>query len=111
MKTETKNYQLPKEFATMWVDALRSGDYKQGQNYLYNNGKYCCLGVAGCILGVSKASLINNKESRLFASVFPDNFTTDPMTYSLQSEFIKMNDSGCSFPEIADWIEANVEFI
>lgn len=30
-----------------WTAALRSGDYKQGANYLHAGGNsYCCLGVA-----------------------------------------------------------------
>lgn len=30
-----------------WVNALRSGKYKQGRSYLRNNAdEYCCLGVA-----------------------------------------------------------------
>ena len=37
-----------------WVDALRSGKYKQGRAYLkYGNG-YCCLGVACDVSSVSK---------------------------------------------------------
>ncbi len=28
-----------------WTDALRSGRYAQGINYLCRNGSYCCLGV------------------------------------------------------------------
>lgn len=28
-----------------WVEALRSGDYEQGQERLVRDGKYCCLGV------------------------------------------------------------------
>lgn len=28
-----------------WVAALRSGDYKQGNNWLRADDKYCCLGV------------------------------------------------------------------
>jgi hypothetical protein len=38
-----------------WVDALRSGEYQQGKNYLLSpDGKqrYCCLGVACEISGV-----------------------------------------------------------
>src|SRR5688500_15014524 len=39
---------LPSNKANMrlWVDALRSGDYKQGRHYLQADGKFCCLGVA-----------------------------------------------------------------
>lgn len=35
-----------KENIQKWVDALRSGLYPQGYNYLEQNGKFCCLGVA-----------------------------------------------------------------
>ena len=28
-----------------WIKALRSGDFRQGQNWLRSNGSYCCLGV------------------------------------------------------------------
>lgn len=37
------------EFIEKWLEALESGEYKQGQGYLRRlNGKpkYCCLGVA-----------------------------------------------------------------
>lgn len=29
-----------------WIQALRSGKFKQGMVYLEKNGKHCCLGVA-----------------------------------------------------------------
>ncbi len=29
----------------LWVAALRSGDYEQGQNCLRANDRFCCLGV------------------------------------------------------------------
>ena len=35
----------------MWLTALRSGEYEQGQGYLNNDGKFCCLGVL-CDLAV-----------------------------------------------------------
>ena len=55
-----KNFQLPKEFATKWLAALRSGDYKQGRSALAEfqdilldtKPVYCCLGVACAIQGV-----------------------------------------------------------
>lgn len=41
------------ENITKWVEALRSGDYKQGKGALRDiNGNYCCLGVACEISGV-----------------------------------------------------------
>mgnify|MGYP005811384871 CR=1 FL=1 len=33
----------PKE---LWIQALRSGEYEQGIDYLNYRGKLCCLGVA-----------------------------------------------------------------
>ena len=49
----TKKPKLPKRFKNKWINALRSGKYKQGQSDLYNENKdtFCCLGVAGFICG------------------------------------------------------------
>ena len=30
----------------LWTDALRSDEYKQGDSYLHQGDKFCCLGVA-----------------------------------------------------------------
>ena len=39
--------KLHKKRIQKWVDALKSGEYKQGQSRLRNiENKYCCLGVA-----------------------------------------------------------------
>jgi hypothetical protein len=52
--------QPNKENIRLWVDALRSGEYEQGKNYLLSpDGKqrYCCLGVACEISGVGSWEL------------------------------------------------------
>ena len=37
---------MNQEIKTKWVNALRSGDYEQGQGALKNpDGQFCCLGV------------------------------------------------------------------
>jgi hypothetical protein len=36
---------VDQEIKTLWVEALRSGYYKQGKNVLKDNNRYCCLGV------------------------------------------------------------------
>jgi hypothetical protein len=41
-----KHFELPKEFATKWLEDLRSGEYEQARHHLYIDGAYCCLGVA-----------------------------------------------------------------
>jgi hypothetical protein len=34
-----------KDIKTKWVEALRSGKYKQGRGFLQRNNEFCCLGV------------------------------------------------------------------
>jgi hypothetical protein len=38
---------MKKDIAIKWIDALRSGKYKQGKSELHNSdtNEYCCLGV------------------------------------------------------------------
>ena len=37
---------MNKKIKKLWVDALRSGEYKQGKNQLRNEkNEFCCLGV------------------------------------------------------------------
>ncbi len=51
--------ELPKEFRTEWLTALRSGLYKQGKNLLVDdNGKYCCLGVACLVAQVNLLDMV-----------------------------------------------------
>ena len=114
-----KQYKLPKEFATKWLIALRSGKYKQTRNMLVrkvkNTYEYCCLGVAGVVCGISEKRMLDTGviyrrkqedfpeyPKELLASLEKDN-----LAYKLGN----MNDSGVySFPMIADWLEENVEF-
>ena len=39
------------EARAKWVDALRSGDYRQGRGRLRSGDRFCCLGVAADRLG------------------------------------------------------------
>lgn len=41
-----------------WLEALRSGKYEQGVGSLYEDGKYCCLGVACEELAVTSRRLL-----------------------------------------------------
>lgn len=45
MDTKRIRKEMNKERIQLWVDALRSGKYKQGQFRLCVDDKYCCLGV------------------------------------------------------------------
>lgn len=120
-----KEYKLPKAFAEKWLTALRSGEYKQAQETLYdpNTKGYCCLGVA-CRLEYPLHYLKASNGD--FAGILQKGTTTDLMKYDLKKipkvlktssnssnlvgELTGMNDDGCTFEEIADWIEDNVEF-
>ncbi len=44
--------QLNKELVTKWVEALRSGKYKQTKGSLHKGDAFCCLGVLCDITGV-----------------------------------------------------------
>jgi hypothetical protein len=41
---------VPQEEFTKWIQALRSGEYKQTTGQLNNNEGFCCLGVACKVL-------------------------------------------------------------
>jgi hypothetical protein len=107
-----------------WIDALRSGKYKQGDGYLCNtdeNGvdKHCCLGVLAEVAGV-KREILYGKEtlteigrSRWLGtwakSGEPEYETHKPSTHTtLQRKLAAKNDSKWSFKRIATWIQKNV---
>jgi hypothetical protein len=84
------------ELKAKWVEALRSGDYKQTSHVLHDEQEnaYCCLGVL-CIVA----------KKELDGETYPwlDKETGD------YSRFVTMNDEeGKSFGQIADYIEANL---
>ncbi|MEB0262874.1 hypothetical protein [Mucilaginibacter sp. 10I4] len=117
---ENYRYQLPKAFATKWVEALRSGEYKQGTGYLsfiYRDSaskveiRYCCLGVACSMVGIPDNLL--KIEFVLPHFNMPKELIGDRVENGLVQILTNMNDreGGKSFLEIADWIEANVQFI
>lgn len=100
-----KEFALPKELGEKWVQALRSGLYKQDTEhaqYKYQDC-FCAWGVFGEANNLEFESenkcLIDGKDINIFAgSLF------QPI-YRLNDTFKK------KFPEIADFIVENVEFI
>lgn len=121
MKTEIQN---------LWVNALRSGEYKQTRERLKDhNGGFCCLGVL-CDLYLKE----NNEDWSLDDDGLPCieingfiryNETEHPPTKvcnwadinsdspSVKNEYgepevlVNLNDNGASFEEIANLIEAS----
>lgn len=71
---------LPKmkpEVKKLWVDALRSGNYEQGQGFLRTtDNKYCCLGV---LCDVSSFSLWKSNTAAHPVWAFDGAVTTLPL--------------------------------
>jgi hypothetical protein len=117
-----------------WIEALRSGEYRQGTDHLYNSGAYCCLGVlcriAGAAFNEERTVYRHNDDGEIYPSTADttvyiseelwaeDGEFTDRMREhfglgeSVHSKLIEMNDGRKdipqkSFAEIADWIETH----
>lgn len=107
-----------------WVEALRSGEFKQTEGALCARGRHCCLGV-GCELAIRSGVTINrdDRQTRVafdnFEDVLPDQVIKFLGLKSDDGHFIAaghihktlaaINDAGTSFLEIADIIESEPE--
>jgi hypothetical protein len=83
-----------------WIDALRSGKYKQTQFMYYDDidNTYCCLGVER-VVAVGK-----------WDNVVP--YVADDLSFECQARCATLNDSeGRDFLYIADWIEDNIRAV
>lgn len=109
------------EFKAKWLEALRSGRYKQGQGFLRCGDEYCCLGVALDIINPKGWSRRNpeHQDSAIFVheasqdtlSGKSDSFVDTgevPLNGLDQIDLANMNDDGLSFGEIANFIEKNL---
>lgn len=101
-----------------WLGALRSGKYEQGTGYLKCHSKFCCLGV---LCDLSELASWEKHESDDGVFLFTDDefelssclLKEFGLSAGQQRKLVNMNDGSYedkrhSFPEIADWIEANV---
>lgn len=108
------------ENAKKWVEALRSGEYKQGEEALRNGDRFCCLGVA-CDLfrkNTTKGEWVNEEflgQSTVLPTLVRDWLGLGSTTGNYDGSVEKgdyadclmgRNDNGASFAEIADTIEA-----
>lgn len=104
---------ITKEQFDAWLEALRSGDYKQGVGRLCRvddegNEEHCCLGVLAEVIGMDKDDRLAIREyampgestsgssALLDTAVLPDNVQTD---------LSRWNDNGFNFTRIASEIE------
>lgn len=113
----TKNQKL-------WIEALRSGKYKQAVGVLEStSGGFCCLGVA-CKVAEEHGVEVIYDEYKGIKTVAGASLTSQssvkkwlgigdghgfPTTNSNLLPLAVLNDGGTTFEEIADIIEANPE--
>lgn len=106
---------ISKKNAQKWIDALRSGEYKQTQGALQNNAGYCCMGVA-CKIFIPKGKQLMDEYGRFLLGGVTDSQPNCPKwLYQINDNlhqkmghgFIGLNDNlNFTFDEIADCIQA-----
>lgn len=107
-------YRTPEEVMELWIEALRSGEYKQTKEKLKSkSGGFCCLGVL-CDLAAKDGGPQWEKD-RYGVWKYKGEYIGDPpdyitdyigITYNERSRLILMNDDeNKSFKKIADYIE------
>src|SRR5690242_8424918 len=99
-----------RENRNLWIDALEFGNYEQGEGYLKNGSKYCCLGVACEVLKERLGLEVPlNEEFGPGVTQFEDSIASlsSAMLIALglseehQAVLIALNDNGASFKSIA----------
>lgn len=106
------------EVKRAWVQALRSGQWEQGTEFIRSrDNKFCCLGVL-CDLGRKKNWLPIQKDHEGYfydyLGLTSDEFLPGklPEAIGLESEqmdiLIGFNDANMPFSDIADWIDKNL---
>lgn len=122
---------MKKDIAKIWIDALQSGEYKQGTEYLCADGQYCCLGVLCDLYAQNAADNLRivekfkgDSEFRITyynhdSEVLPDvvqewaGMSSNAGKYMddtlFESSLASDNDQGDSFDELAKKIELYVD--
>lgn len=109
------------EIKTKWLEALRSGKYKQGKNFLRIEDRFCCLGVLCDIIDPTKWSDSGHRNNVTYegcqtmptrdflqAVGIPKYPVMDGQLESCAGAFAEMNDNGKTFEEIAAAIEVRL---
>ena len=107
---------MNQEIKEKWVEALRSGKYKQGRSRLKDNeNHYCCLGVLCDIRAKEFNTVFNSDESKDFpGSIVMDwaglkHKNPNVMFDGSKTDIATLNDDKhLSFKEIANIIEAQL---
>lgn len=99
----------------IWVNALRSGDFKQccGVLCCTYSQSYCCLGVAAELfdLKTDDNQTLDGSEYENVLGLNGPCGEIDSNDDSVAENLASMNDDGKTFVEIADFIEANSSLV
>lgn len=100
-----EGFKMDPELKAKWVEALRSGNYKQVRRQLALGGGFCCLGVLNEIGGFG----IPAYAGRLLDLKANPGCPFIAIPGSIQGVLTLKNDQAkWSFEQIADWIEENL---
>jgi hypothetical protein len=97
-----------------WINALRSGKFQQGTGCLWDSkdNSYCCLGVLCEITGNGNNRNMENDYPKDINPDDPNKNTIQPflgLSANIQIKLASLNDGGCDFKEIANYISKNVK--
>ena len=93
-----------------WVEALRSGKYKQGKGYLDEGGEYCCLGVACKIFNIPATDAHYPPKELVNLLDLVDDAGRRRGPDGTDDTLAHHNDNGKDFNQIADLIETGNYF-
>ena len=108
------------EMKKKWLDALRSGGYKQGRLCLRRGDEFCCLGVLCDISGLGKWLGPNDdgedhyEVGSEYEWAYPPKAVRDVAGLDYENPLVgvrtlgDINDEGATFEEIADLIEEHL---
>lgn len=103
---------MKQPFKQEWIEALRSGKYKQGVKYLRYNEEFCCLGVLCDLVAPTawqKHDCWDFYYNDGIEGYLPPSVIDKVGLFSNQeNKLAVMNDNGKTFEEIADYIEKYV---
>jgi hypothetical protein len=122
---------MDKHVAERWAQALRSGQYQQGQHELHpDTNSYCCLGVLCDLYRVEQGKGEWTTTKYGIGGVFqigPDDLETGVLPESVKDwagmhssvgeivgtvdALAALNDEGMEFPQLADLIEKKWEVL
>lgn len=105
---------MNKALKKKWVDALRSGKYKQGKTALRVGNNFCCLGVLCDVIDpkrwVSTPDCDHFKWDVALANVPNKTRKAIHLNHTDAHKLMYLNDGeGKNFNEIADYIESNIK--